>query len=355
MIPFVVMLLVPILMQHIRVKGIPYQKKNQNALLFFFLVYTLLLALRHEHIGTDTETYILFFERYAKMDWNAIQNVQFERGFIYLNKFISLLSTEPRFYLAAVAVLIGAMIYPTYRRLHSDTALTIVLYCVISTFVMSFSGIRQMMAIGMGVVAYEFVRRKELILFVLLVLLAVTFHNSAFLLAFMYPLYHARITRKWLITVIPILAVIFALNEPIFSALGLILERYTRFESEISNTGAYTMLILFVLFAVVSFVFPDEKKLDKETLGLRNFLLLSVVIQMFAPLHTLAMRMNYYYIIFIPLLIPKIIEARSERWKQVAMTARHVMVAFFLVYFFLSAYGEGSLDVFPYHFFWENV
>lgn len=355
MFPFVVLLLVPIMMQHIRVKGMAYQKKNRDALAFFFVVYTLLVALRHESIGTDTKNYVDFFVQYARMDWKTIQNIQYEKGYVYFNKLVSLFSEEPQFFLAAVAVTISAMVYPTYRRLHRDTSLTIVLFCIISTFVMSFSGIRQMMAIGMGFVAYEFVRRKQLLPFMLVVLLAVTFHSSAFMLAFMYPLYHARITKKWLIAVIPIFAVVFALNESIFTVLGLILERYTRYESEISNTGAYTMLILFIAFAAISFIFPDEEKLNEETIGLRNFLLLSVLMQMFVPLHALAMRMNYYYIIFIPLLLPKIIEARTGRWRQVAMTARHIMVVVFLLYFFWNASGEGNLYVFPYHFFWERV
>ena len=69
-------------------------------------------------------------------------------------------------------------------------------------------------------------------------------------------------------------------------------------------------------------------------------------------------KINHYLkniIIFIPLLLPKIIELKSERWKNVAVGARHVMVVFFLVYFFLVARGGGGLHVFPYHFFWENV
>ena len=115
------------------------------------------------------------------------------------------------------------------------------------------------------------------------------------------------------------------------------------------------MLLLFTAFAIFAFLVPDESQLDAETIGLRNFLLLSLVIQMFAPLHVLAMRMNYFYIIFIPLLLPKIIACRSKRWNQVAVLGRHVMVAFFLIYFFAGAFRGSALHVWPYHFFWEAV
>ena len=115
------------------------------------------------------------------------------------------------------------------------------------------------------------------------------------------------------------------------------------------------LLIAFPIFTVFSFVIPNQENMDNETIGLRNFLIFSLVIQMFAPLHTLAMRMNYYYIIFIPLLIPRIILYRNNKWNQVAVVARNIMVIFFFVYFFISSSSGANLKVFPYHFFWENI
>lgn len=354
MVIFFVLLLVPIMMQHFAIKGLhmDYQKRNQAAMTFFFVLLTLMIGLRHESVGNDTRNYINFFKAYARADWDDFSGA--EVGFQYLNKLISLFSREPQVYLAMAAVLVSAMIYPTYKRLCTDASLTIVLFCTMSTFFMMFSGIRQMIAISIGFIAYHFTRQKKLIPFVLSVLLALSMHTSAFMLAFMYPLYHARVTKKWLYIVVPVLAVCFAYNRQIFGALALILQEFTEYDTEITLTGAYTMLILFGAFTVFSFLVTDERKLDGETIGLRNFLLLAFALQMFAPLHMLSMRMGYYYMIFVPLLLPRIIECRSRRWNQVAILGRHVMVAFFLVYSFISASG-GALNVFPYRFFWEQV
>lgn len=358
MIVFVVLLLVPVLIQHITIKGhrIPYEKKNQKAMAFFFFFLTVLAMLRHESIGNDTGNYKRFFEAFSNMSWVQVGKEPLEFGFSYYNKIVSLITKEPQVFLAITAIIISAMIYYTYKRLCVDTSLTVVLFSTMSTFVMMFSGIRQMLAVGIGCIAYEFTRNKKLVPFIIAVGLAMAFHTSAFMLVFMYPLYHARITKKWLYAVVPILAVVFAFNKPIFMGLSVIIEKYTKYEGVVASTSAYTMLILFTIFAAFAFLIPDESRLDKETIGLRNFMLFSLVLQMFAPLHTLAMRLNYYYIIFIPLLLPKIIEYRSERWKQVAMMGRHVMVIFFLLYFFLiKINSDGNLNVFLYHFFWENV
>ena len=353
---FYVLLFVPIALQHFVIgkQSTDYEKKNRYALFVFFLLWFALIAFRHKNIGNDTLNYFNAFLRYSSMSWNNLLSITKEVGFAYFNKIISLISKEPQVFLAITAFMTIAMIYPTYRRLHSDASLTIVLFCMMSTFVMAFSGIRQMLAIGIGFIAYEFTHRKKLVPFILIVILAMTIHMSAFMLAFMYPVYHAKITKKWLYVVIPVIALVFAFNRQIFSSVAVVLETFTEYDASITETGAYAMLILFAVFSVFSFVIPDESKLDKETIGLRNLLLLALILQMFAPLHTIAMRMNYYYIIFIPLLLPKIIEARSNRMAQVAVFARHIMVVFFLVYFFYNAYtGENNLNVFPYKFFWE--
>ena len=361
MVVFFILLLVPMAMQHIVIGStdIDYEKKNRRALPVFFVLLTILVACRHESVGTDTRNYVYFFERFSAMSWGEVGQDSLEYGYAHFNKVVSLISEEPQFFFVITAVVTGAMIYPTYKRLSFDPTLSIILFCIMSTFCMLFSGIRQMLAIGLGFIAYDFTRKRKLIPFLLIVCIASLFHTSAFMLIFMYPLYHAKITKKWLYIVVPVVAVVFLFNRQIFSVLSVFIERYTRFTGGVSSTGAYTMLVLFAIFAVFAFLIPDESKLDQETIGLRNFLLFSLVLQMFTPLHTLAMRMNYYYIIFIPLLLPKIIASRSERWNQVAVLGRHVMVVFFLAYFLINAYmtaGTNScLHVFPYHFFWENI
>lgn len=354
---FFVLLLFPVMIHQYSIeKNLENpEQKNRKILLLFFLFFTFLVMFRHESIGNDTTNYIRFFQRFSQMSWRELRDDDFEIGFSYFNKIISLLSKEPQFFLASTAVITNVMIYPTYKRLCVDPSLTITLFCTMPTFVMIFSGIRQMLAIGIGVIAYELMRQKKLLSFVFAVIVAINFHTSAFILIFMYPIYHFKINKKKLCAVIPGLLLVFLFNDQIFSFLTSIIEKYTKYESEISSTGAYTMLFLFVIFSVFAFIIPKESYMDEEIIGLRNFLLFSLVIQMFAPLHSLAMRMNYYYIIFIPLLLPKIIEYRSENWKEVALLGRHIMIIFFLVYFFVNAYNSGALNVFPYHFFWESV
>ena len=250
---FYILLLVPMLIQHFVIgkNNIDFKKKNNRALFVFFALLTALVMLRHESVGNDTRNYIYFFNNYSVMDWDDIGKESLEFGFSYLNKIVSVFTEEPQVFLAVAAIISSTMIYPTYKRLCVDPSFTIVLFCLMSTFVLMFSGIRQMLAIGIGFIAYEFTRNKKLIPFIIAVLAAMTFHISAFMLIFMYPLYHAKITKKWLIAVIPALAFVFVFNRQIFSLLAFILERFTSYDASISQTGAYMMIILFAASLVM--------------------------------------------------------------------------------------------------------
>lgn len=354
MVPYIILLTVPILLQPFtRDKTVNNVELDRLPLTLFFSLLTILVALRHPRVGNDTINYIHFFKQIARADWNQIQWNSLEPGYQLFNKVISLVSDNPHFFLAVAGIAVSVMLFLPYHRMCVDAPLTIILFCNMSIFFMMFSGIRQMMAIGISMIAYMFVRQRRAILFLLSVGIAMSFHTSAFMLLFMYPLYHVKVTKKWAIYTIPVLLIAFMFNRQIFSVLGTFLESHSKYSTDITMTGAYSMLLLFVIFAVFSFVVPDDLHLDEETIGLRNFLLLALVIQLFAPLNYLAMRMNYYYLVFIPLLLPRIIACAGTRYRNIAAGARIIMCLFFFAYFFVRAKSGITLHTIPYHFFWE--
>lgn len=315
----------------------------------------ILLAFRHETIGIDLSVYKNIFSYISNSSWSVGLSRSAEVGWSFLNKIIVILGGNFRWLIVASAMLSIFWVSKAYIKYSDDTSLTISLFIITSNFILLFSGLRQSIAVSLGFLAFEFVRRKKIIPFSIVLVIAILFHISAFMIIFMYPLYHIKFKKKWLIFVIPLLVIIFLFNQPIFTFLGLILNQFTDYDTSITQTNSVTMLILFIAFAVFAYIIPDESKLDADTVGMRNFLLFSVALQMFAPLHNLAMRMNYYYIIFIPLLIPKIIKFKSERWKQVADLSRYIMIIFFMVYFFINAPASNDLQTFPYRFLWESV
>jgi hypothetical protein len=234
--------------------------------------------------------------------------------------------------------------------------LTILLFVVVAPFSMLFSGLRQVIAMMFVVPAWHCAKRKKLFPFIITVLLAIGFHNSAFIIIAIYPLYHLKITKKWLLFIVPAMVGIYIFNEQIFLLMAELWGGdYYESYGTTYNTGAYAMLALFILLAVISYVLPDNEKLDNDTLAMRNYLLLVVFLQIFTPINGMIMRMNYYYLLFVPALIPKILASSKTRFYQVGQLAVFVMGVFFLFYYIINMYtGADILRVYPYVPFWEG-
>lgn len=319
----------------------------------FMLVFLFMLMFRGVQCGIDTIQYMYLFEKYSSADiYTLLWTGSHEMGYKLLNKLVGMTGASYQVLLATTSVISVIPIWYCYKRESSVPLLTISLFLSVTPFCLFFSGIRQAIAISCGVVAWYVVKKKKLWLFIVIVVLAMQFHVSAFMLLALYPLYYARITKKWLWFVVPIMLVIYFLRNAIFSFLfSLLWKDY----QEGSETGAVNILILLILFAVYSYIIVDEKSLDQDTIALRNILLLSIVIQIFAMLHPLSMRMNYYFLIFVPILIPKIVKHSSKRYADVAKLSVIVMTIYFMYYFVNCILVDNDpLNVFPYIPFWEN-
>lgn len=341
----------------IRKKSFTNKKKNSCVLLAFFLVLLILLMLRSSNVGIDLQVYLPRFQEIADTTWNKIFTLSDnEPGYIILNKLISVIGTNNQFFLSLIALITILPLCIFYCKESENALLTVSIFLILPNFIMLFSGLRQAIAIGLGVPAYYLARRKKLFWFLCIVVLAMQFHQSAFVLLLLYPLLHVKITKKWLWFVVPCMAAILLFHVEIFNFLLQFLGgRYQDRYGEIESTGAYTMIILFVLFAIYAFIVPSSQKLDGATIGLRNILLLTVCIQFFAPLNSIAMRINYYFLIFLPILIPKIANRCNESDVKIISFSKAVMIVFFLVYFLIeTATGVDTLQIYPYIPFWAE-
>lgn len=327
-----------------------------SVLKVFFFIYFLMLALRAASVGVDTESYLTKFFNSQYISWSEwVFGRSSEMGFALLTKLISSFTQNEQVYLAVIAAIILLPVAWLYSRESEGPVLTMLLFLVLPMFGMFFSGFRQSIAIAMAVPAYYCVKDKKILRFVLIVLTAMLFHQSAFILFLLYPVYHVRLTRKMLIWIVPMLLLVYAFSDRIFLLLiqmmnDLYQERY----SELESTGAISMLLLFVMLLVFSYVFVDESKADDNIIGLRNILVLSVALQCFSTVSSIAMRMNYYFLLFLPLLIPKVIGHASGKYARICKVADVVLCLYFLYYFLNKAYAqESGFLIYPYLPFWE--
>lgn len=333
------------------------KKRNKMTLLIFFVGFFILLALRDVTVGRDLPEYKAIFEYCITAPLKNLFNMRWEPGYTVYNKLTSIISTDYRVFLIITAAVVLFPIYKLYSQERMYSVLTIVLFINMPCFLMIFSGLRQAIAISIGVLAYMAIENKKYILSALLILLAVSFHVSAFVLVLIYPAFRFEIKTKHLLYIVPIMFGIYLFRIPIFSALiGFMPSQYIEFYGEIQQTGAIGMMILFLIFFVFSFVVLDEDLMSKRDYFMRNILLIATLFQFFVPIHGLIQRASYYFLIFVPLSIVCVVKAPKRYLKNVSNLAVVVIGVFFTLYFFYNAVfsTDNLLDVFPYVFFWSG-
>lgn len=359
MYPYYILVTIPIVFNLVIANFIDKEKNNKLTICVFFSLFFLLLALRSDEIGVDLVNYKYYFNTLKNAAWeNIFSKTDIEPGFVIFCKIFIDLGVNFQMFLVVVAAFELIPIMLLYKNETLDSLLEILLFLNIGIFSMFFSGLRQSIAISLGTVAYRCLKKQGVvstILFFLVVLIAISMHKSAFILLLMPFLYYPKFTKKSLFFILPILFIIFVFKRQIFNfILKLLPKDYA--EYGLSDTHSYGMLILYILFTMLSFFVVDEQKADKELFALRNFAILSICIQCFAPINTVAMRFNYYYIIFIPLLISRSMKySRNEIKTEILLSIRYVLIGFSFLWFFYNAYTSVDiLNIFPYQFFWSN-
>lgn len=353
MLPYVLLVGVPcvlaLLSKRIRLGG----KENSIVISSFFFILIVLLSCRGEYVGNDTGSYSVYYGYFSELRWEEIFSTEIEPAFALFMKISSFSGLNYQSFLTIVAYISIVPIWRFYKAEKNASIFTIALFLGIVTVSMYFSGLRQVIAMAFAFPAYYYARDKKPFAFLIMVFIAFLFHRSAFILLFIYPLCNLIITLKWLWVVIPVIGIIYALNKPIFSFLAVFIGGM--YSTDTTSTGAYAIILLLVMITVYAFMLPDETLIDSDTIALRNILLLSVALQCFAPIHVLAMRMNYYFLPFIPVLVTRVASNAAEKNKKIAQFSVILMTIFFITYFFYNTSQGGGLNIYPYRPFWSDI
>ncbi|MBR4099793.1 MAG: EpsG family protein [Clostridia bacterium] len=341
------------------INPIQQKKKANGEVIAFFLIFFFLLVLRDFIVGTDLVGYIYHFKRTTYLSWNKIFNMEdIEIGYWVLMKIVSFISDDFRALLIVIALICCIPTAYFYYKESDNGVISILLYLTAtSIFPMAFSGLRQTVAIVFAIPAFYFVKNKKLILFVLTVFIASLFHKSAWIMLLLYPVYYFKLRTKHLSSVVaPLTALVFLFRNSIFDfLLKFVGEDYQDKYGSATETGAYTMIILIALFVVFSFVAIDEDNIDEETNGLRGILVLTLMLQIFASLNHVAMRFNYYFLLFLPITVTRALSKSNKLDKEIINVVKIVFVVFFTAYFFYDAYtGADTLSIYPYKSMFAN-
>lgn len=193
---YLLLLLLIIVTYIIIQKIVKLKNKEKIFLTIAFIEMLLFLGLRDITIGTDLKNYIPYFNFFKNTTWNGIFLLDLERGYIILNKIISLFGGE-NFFLFIVAIICLAGVYISIKQYSQNYFFSIFIYITMQFYIFLFSGLRQAIAFSIIWISLKYVIERKLFKFILFVLIASTFHKSAIICLPIYFIATKKITLKY--------------------------------------------------------------------------------------------------------------------------------------------------------------
>lgn len=333
-----------------------YKKENlaQKVLVFLpFLQVYLILALKSQSVGTDTISYLKGFHLIQNTSWNLIFNFQienlvfnFERGFIFLTKSISLLTNDFTVYSAIIYMIMMLPLFIIIKKYSAIPFLSLILFISLGFLNFYFSGMRQSIAISLILLSYNFIVERKLLKFILLIAIASLIHQSAIFFIPAYFIVNMIFTPVFIILYFLVLLIVYILR---YQLLGFV-THFIYSGVEIVNTGAYTLLLI-VLMTFIAGLVTYKKTISVNSTNkiLFNLIAIAAVLMVFNTVSTIGLRVANYYYIFMILFIPNLISSyKNNILKMFAIT---IVVAFTVTYYLQT--GVNALNGTPYKFFWQ--
>lgn len=366
---------------------VPNNNKKITNLYLFIIFFTMLVivGLRHFSLGNyDTELiYVPKIERFMNLSFSEIIEIQGSKDLLFwlVVRFINLFteSTHVVIFVLAIPFLLSAILY--VKKYSKKMWLSFALFLGLGYFEMSFYILRQVVAMSLILLSYQYLIKRNLKMFVLVVLCAGLFHQTAIIFLIVYPIVNIKFSTKHFILILVGLGLStvsqISIMQRIVNILNLFISDTSRYDlyltrdSGLNYTGFVIQLcvLLCVLICLAmlkqielwsgkrgklknwGITIKNENLIGIENRELNsqlNLLCISLFFMALSPVIGEFWRVASYFGIFSINLLPNIISRFKYKSNRITFSA--IVGASYCLYFLF--FRLENAHMLPYKFFW---
>lgn len=337
MIIYGVAILMPLLLR------IPFQDINTNnrkrlryctACAVFLILF---MGLRSKYLGgTDTFFYCADFDRaLSAMSWELFYRIGAEEiGYQFFVWILAHIFDHSQYLILLTAAFFAiSILYLAYKYSY-DITLSVILYMSIALMVFHWQGMRQSIAMCICIFAFEMAMKRKLIPFILLILLAASFHRTAIVFAIVYFLIPIKYTKQKLLLIIGTsMLVIFASERIVSIANNLFSMNFNRVYNAVADSGGYIVLFIHIFIIIVTLVWNPEKYENHECTHLFYVALIGIVCYIMRYFGAReAERISFYFMFAEIILLPNSIAYMKRRDAHLVRFATYSGAILFFLY-----------------------
>jgi len=344
-------------------------------LFIMFGIFGILMMFRGETVGNDTDRYIDIFNVVRKTSnlQTFIESSRYEKGYIYLNWVLSLISDNPQILFivtgAFTAFSFGRFIY----KYSINAWMSVLMFLTLQFFDLTLTGVRQIVAIAVLLFSYDYLISRKLWRFLLLVFIASTIHTSTILFLIFYPLTSKKRGAFFYISSTAIAVFIYVSFRLILPIAGRLFPQYLKYlEGEGGSysiepkLGVFLMLALWLILFVCAKVFGREQPSDisddisqngsmpsQNVNYVHEIAVWMGIIMLFLALQgTILNRFKYIFSVPIIVYFPNMLKTMDIGTRRIITIA--TCIVFILYSIIIYTYRPEWQSTYPYTFFWQE-
>lgn len=309
-----------------------------------------ILGVRNRYIGsTDTLNYYNMMKRAIdSTSWSAFYKADYvEKGFQFFVWTISRVFKDPQ-WIIAISTFIYVTCFLIFIYRHSkNVCMSYVMYVCLGLMTFNMQGMRQSIAIGICLLAYDFAVSKKIVPFVIIVGLACCIHQTAIIFLIVYILSYIKLKPSHIMMVIIGIVITILLSDKLISSAN---EFFDKNYNDAIDSGGFVATAIYVLIIVFSIYVAKRPIRDNVDSMMFMMLIVGFVCYIERYIGALAAeRISFYFAAAQTILLPNMIcEGRIVK-KDIWL----INVAVYCLCIALFVYRLSGSDLIPFEFFWE--
>lgn len=335
-----------------------FKKKNQSIeifenkyALYILVIMTLLIGLRGISVGADTAHYQYLYETSTRQ----IVTRQYEQGYYYCTYFLKKMGVDYQLFLVLVAAFSSGCLVKFYHQYSRNLAFSVFVFMTIGLLPMYMSGIRQVLAISLCLIALLFLENGRYIISAGIIMIASMFHISSLAFFSIFPLCRIRLSKKSTFLLIVISAMTSVFEDVLLKLAEMVLpEKYASIDIFSTYNINPLLIIIAVLIPLFCIVFDsrteEDHKFSRSNTMLYLMSCINIVLTMLSRNNMFFSRVAYYFVHANSILISNVIFSQRKRFNRIIMV---FVIGIVCALYFIISIPDGTMRIDKYRFFWQ--
>lgn len=316
------------------------EKGKKFFYIFFFVGCTIVMALRSESVGVDTQRYAQLFEMTKSVTINDMLQVStYNRriGYMLLMKLSGSMNGSYYFFQMVVSILFNYCSYKFISKNCESPFLAVSVFLGCGFYLSALNVARETLAVVIVLCAWNLLQEHKNIKALLLFIIAFSFHTTALVFLIAYLIYMIK-DKQWVLRLLPIGVLAAAINYKTiidFAAVYFIsYDNYYKNKKTVIEAGGVT-LIWIIIIALSVYCVYNKKKFSNMDRIYGVFCMICIVTDIIGMYFNYFDRLGTYFILFECLMLESV--ANSIESLSTKKLFKGGVSLSFLAYFLLSA------------------